>query len=875
MPLPGQVFINGVSNYIFGSHIGTDYAANTIRNTPAIQAKAKEAGITLLRCSIPQGSTDAYIDQTASACAACGADMLVILTKNGDKPWNQHLVSYLGNRCKLYEFGNEPDLGGVSWQTYLSRWNQEIPGLRQINPNAAFIGPALGVFGNRESYLKPWLQGCLSSGVLPDGISFHIYPCTGQGSSSVCSTKSGNFKNDAATMNALVTGVLGHTLPLCLTEWNIDANNPPQSYTQDSAYVDAWYQQAIDAMVQGGYAICNQFSFASYSANGKLDLVNTQSPYNIRAGYTTLKTKITQYLGTAVGGGGGDPGQVTNPMTFTFSNAAATTVATSNALYTKTGGAVNTWKYSRVGTAVNWGEVTSQGTTSAWAASGSIGSQTGKGFLFDSTFMEGKQISAGAISANVRLNCSRNGDDNDQAGTITADIVCRLSKRASGGTYTTILTMTKSAQTIPSGFTTFALSGTLGSAATFATGDKLYIDVWVKVLTNSNGWSDLDLRLNRLSTDTTGLAGDINASLTVPSVQSVTTATTTALSLYTAAAVSDVLGTASKFYIAASGSPTTTQHYSRIGTATGWGEVCSQTTTAAWAAAGSIGSPTGKGFFLDGSLLSNKQIVAGNWVFKTRFTMARAQDTLVQTASLGADIIMRAYKYKSDGGTYTLIKSSTLTGQTLSTTFTTFTLPTVAADSITFNPGEYLYVDIWLNATTNSGTSDQDVRINRLSTDTVGLLGDPETVITTPGYADLVLGGGGGEGGITITAAQITLEALKLFRNQLTNTVKFVAFGDNSTALSPNDTRLYHEFFRKAVSSTQQGANPGEVLINVYLAPGDAVDKDIREIGFFGGDTATSNANSGTLIARALYSTDDKTNSQSFVFQLDLSYLLG
>lgn len=871
--LPGQVLYSGVSNYIFGSHIGTDYATNTIRNTPAIQALCKSAGFTLLRCSIPNGSPDSYIDLTASAAAACGADMLVILDGKGGQTWAQHVVSYLGSRCKLYEYRNEPDLGGVSWQTYLSGWNSIIPACRAINSSAAFIGPALGVFSSYTTYLVPWLQGCNSSGVLPDGISFHIYPCTGQGSSSTCSTKSVNFSSAATKINTAVTGILGHTLPLCLTEWNIDANNPPQSYTQDSAYVNTWYQAAIDNMVSAGYAIANQFSFASGSANGQLDLVSTVSPYNVRAGYTTLKTKIAQYLGTAIGGGGGT-GSVSNPMTFAFSNAAAS-LSTANKLYTKIGGTANTWKYTRVGTAVNWGQLLPQGTTGSWAASGSIGTQDNKGLLFDDTFMEGKQISAGTITANVRLNCARNGDANAQLGSITADIVVRLSKRASGGTHTTIITMTASNQTIPAGFTTFALAGSLGSAITFGPGDKLYADVWLKVLTNTNGWADLDFRLNRLSTDTTGLAGDINASFTVPSVQPITDATVTALSLYESSAVATVASTGDQLYVT-SGSPATVAHYSRVGTATNYGEVCSQSTTGAWAASATIPPPTGKGFFLDSTVLDNKQIVAGNWIFKARLNAADSQDTHPQQGSFAADITMRAYKYTPDGATYTAIASSTLTGQTISSSFTTFTMPTVAADSVSFNPSDRLYVDIWPKITTNSnGSATADMRLNRLSTDTSGKTGDPETQITTPGYADIVLAGGGGEGGITITAAQITTNALKLFRDQLVNSIKFVAFGIGTGALSPNDVKLGSEFFRKAVSSTQQGVNPGEVLINVFLASGDVVGKSIREIGFFAGNTATSDANTGTMIARALFSTDNKTDLESFVFQLDLSYLLA
>lgn len=870
MALPGNHQVNGVWAYCFGSHIGQDYATNTIRNTPQIQALAKQAGITLLRCAIPKNNPDSYIDLTASAAAASGADMLVILDFSGGLSWCQHVVSYLGSRCNLYEFRNEPDLGGVSWQTYLNDWNTVIPKLRQINPNAAFIGPALGVFDNYTTFMKNWLAGCVSSGVMPDAISYHIYPCTGDGDSAHCLTRSTAYSSAKAKIDTMVTSVVGHTLPQALTEWNIDANNPPQSYTQDSAYVDQWYQQAIDNIASAGFEIACQFTFASGSANGKLDLVSTSSPFNPRPGYATLKTKITQYLGDLAGGGGGG-GEVANPMTFFLADEDAPTLDNvGSQLYTSGGSSDNTWYYIKLGTATGWGELNSFTTTDAWAAAGSIGAQTGNGYIYESTFLEGKQIVAGTVTGNIRLNCGIDDDDANH-GTITADIAVRLSKRSSGGVYTEILTLTNSGQTIPPGFTTFALSGNLGSAVTFSTGDKLYIDTWLKVLTNTNGLSNLNIRVNRISTDDTTHSGDINASVTVPSVQGITGASVTPLSLYESAASSSILTTACQFFTSSVASPTTVQRYSRIGTSTGYGEVCSQTTTDPWAASGSIGSPTGKGFIFDAATLSNKQIVAGNWIPKVRLNLARAQDTLLQSASLGADIIMRGFKYSTDGGTYTPIWTTTLTSQTLNNTPHTFTLPTVAADSVTFNPGEYLYIDIWLDVTSNTGTSDQDVRLNRVSTDSAG---DAETQISTPGYADLIVGGGGGDGGVTITLAQVTLDALRLFRNQLTSTVKFVGFGDDSAALSSSDTKLSHEIFRKAVSSVQQGTNPGELLINVFLAPGDMVGEDIREIGFFAGDTATSNANTGTMIARALFSSDNKTNLESFVFQLDLTYLL-
>src|SRR6266700_4890886 len=50
-----------------------------------------------------------------------------------------------------------------------------------------------------------------------------------------------------------------------------------------------------------------------------------------------------------------------------------------------------------------------------------------------------------------------------------------------------------------------------------------------------------------------------------------------------------------------------------VGTATGWGEIYAQGNAGAWAAAGSMGTPTGHGWFLDATTLDGQTIAAGVW----------------------------------------------------------------------------------------------------------------------------------------------------------------------------------------------------------------------------------------------------------------------
>jgi hypothetical protein len=299
--LPGQQIITSstgvqVSSYLWGSNVPPDYNSKNARNTAQIQALIKQAGFTLLRCAITANSSDSYIDQTAQACSNMGCAMLVILDFSKGIAWCQHLVQYLGSRCLLYEFRNEPDLGIASWSQYLSDWNSVIPVLRKLNPSAAFIGPTLGVYANVGSYLTPWLQGCVKSGVMPDGISFHNYPCTGTPDSATCSTKSDRLGVSATKLDAVVQQIVGHSLPLCLTEWHINANPSSEPYMSDAAFIAKWTKEAIDGMVAANVAMACQFDAGSGAASGKLDLVST-SNFQPGAMYGAMRERIAFYMG--------------------------------------------------------------------------------------------------------------------------------------------------------------------------------------------------------------------------------------------------------------------------------------------------------------------------------------------------------------------------------------------------------------------------------------------------------------------------------------------------------------------------------------------------------------------------------------------------
>ena len=126
-----------------------------------------------------------------------------------------------------------------------------------------------------------------------------------------------------------------------------------------------------------------------------------------------------------------------------------------------------------------------------------------------------------------------------------------------------------------------------------------------------------------------------------------------------------------------------------------------------------------------------------------------------------------------------------------------------------------------------------------------------------------------------MSAITITNDGLNLLRDSLKGAnnplVTYVALGTSSTAPTAGDHTLGAETFRKRVTSYTNGALTGELLVNMYLGPGDDVGANIQEVGFFGGNLATSALNSGVLLAHGLYAHNPKGNTESIQFQLDLT----
>ncbi len=191
----------------------------------------------------------------------------------------------------------------------------------------------------------------------------------------------------------------------------------------------------------------------------------------------------------------------------------------------------------------------------------------------------------------------------------------------------------------------------------------------------------------------------------------------TPLSVYGTSIAAHALSTAGQLATSAGGSDTAVT--TKIGRATGWGEICALGSTSSWLASGSAPAPTGKGWLLDSNMLHGQQLDGGNW------NMALTAKLSVGTAT--ATLLVRAWAYDTKAQTYTALGSFTLTGQSLSTTKTTYTFPATAFSAYTFNQTQKLYIDCPANITANNtGSTSATIQLRLASTASTGVSGDME-----------------------------------------------------------------------------------------------------------------------------------------------------
>lgn len=127
---------------------------------------------------------------------------------------------------------------------------------------------------------------------------------------------------------------------------------------------------------------------------------------------------------------------------------------------------------------------------------------------------------------------------------------------------------------------------------------------------------------------------------------------------------------------------------------------------------------------------------------------------------------------------------------------------------------------------------------------------------------------GGDSTTLTVASPGASGGATSIPINSFTPSVNFAVGSGVSTTPAATDTSLFDETYRLAAITGSAGASAGESLNPAYFDPSTA-SATYLEVGYFGGSTASSTLETGTLIARDVQFWSHTAGADSASFQLD------
>jgi hypothetical protein len=269
-----------VSSYVFGTNDSVNYGSPNVENEPSVQDYIRKAHLTLLRTVFQPSMSDAEIQTRVQAVQTLNMQAMCLWDTIDDIAWMKHVETLAGSRCQIWEFGNERDGNGYTAVTYTAAWNADIPQLRAINPTAKYGGPASIGVGFVEDFMKQ-IQ-TTGSGLWPDFVSWHEYPCYGSASKAACLTDTQtkySWQIDSAV--GWEQQYIGHRVPTGMTEYNFDPGGGNMyAWAGDGTFTYNWTKVALTTFINKGYDFATQYTSLNYSGYGNLDMFADSAPFS-------------------------------------------------------------------------------------------------------------------------------------------------------------------------------------------------------------------------------------------------------------------------------------------------------------------------------------------------------------------------------------------------------------------------------------------------------------------------------------------------------------------------------------------------------------------------------------------------------------------
>lgn len=219
-------------------------------NDPKTQGILRQHGTLIVRVPMRDNLNDAQNLKAFQAVKNVGAAPLLIVHGacvadpfTVDTHWLSLAAQVFSSGPVYVEYGNEEDLGcnggpRFSAAQYQASWNSVVPRLKATYPQYLFVGPVTS--SANPSYVAAFVNGAQPQ---PDFISWHEYVCSASQSDSYCLSHINNWATHVGTTNAAVQSAVGHTIPILITEWNLDPGDDARY--GDAGFMQQWTSQAL------------------------------------------------------------------------------------------------------------------------------------------------------------------------------------------------------------------------------------------------------------------------------------------------------------------------------------------------------------------------------------------------------------------------------------------------------------------------------------------------------------------------------------------------------------------------------------------------------------------------------------------------------
>ncbi len=224
-----------------------------LMNDQTTQAILKTHNTPIVRMPFRDAFTDAQDLQALNAIKNTGAAPLVIVhgacvsdPYTIDSHWLSLVAQVFTTGPVYVEYGNEEDLScnggaGISATAYQASWNAVVSQLKATPAYSSyyFIGPV--TYQSNPTYIATFVNGANPQ---PDYISWHEFVCSSSDSNSYCLSHINNWATHIADTNTAVQNAISHTIPIMITEWNLDPNRDHRYSNQ--IFIQQWTTTALN-----------------------------------------------------------------------------------------------------------------------------------------------------------------------------------------------------------------------------------------------------------------------------------------------------------------------------------------------------------------------------------------------------------------------------------------------------------------------------------------------------------------------------------------------------------------------------------------------------------------------------------------------------